>query len=81
MDKVKRKWVCRPSPKQQKLRKYKAINMLEYGQELDKVGSRTSRLKVSGLILPSRAEANLAVHKGRIDVSALIYLFLGEIGI
>lgn len=81
MDKVKRKGVCRPGPKQQKLRKYKAINMLESGQELDKVGSRTSGLSVSGLILPSRAEADLVVHKRRIDVSALIYLLIGEIGV
>lgn len=71
MDKVKRTLVCRLGPKQQKLRKYKAINMLESRQQLDK-GSRTSSLKVSGLILPSRAEADLPVHKGRINV-CLIY--------
>lgn len=72
MDKVKRTLVCRLGPKQQKLGKYKAINMLESRQQLDKVGSRTSSLKVSGLILPSRAEADLPGHKGRINV-CLVY--------
>lgn len=48
MEKVKKNWLCIPDSKQQKLRKQKATNTLQSGQELAKVGSGTSWLKVPG---------------------------------
>jgi hypothetical protein len=56
--------------------------MLESGQELDKVGSRISRLQVPGVMLPSGLKQTfLLLHKGRIAVSALIYLLIGKKGV